>query len=67
MYKCIEKRLNNDKRPFFINHKHRTTSYEHPNALPLPFGWELRFANQRNYFIDHNSQLTTFEDPRCNL
>jgi hypothetical protein len=63
-------RFDINNRPYFVNHKNRTTQWEDPRTLGkeipmLPAGWEVRYTDKgQRYFIDHNSKQTTFEDPR---
>ncbi|XP_064640128.1 E3 ubiquitin-protein ligase Su(dx)-like [Lineus longissimus] len=66
-----EKRVDNNGRVYFVNHKNRTTQWEDPRTQgiiqedPLPEGWEMRFtADGVRYFVDHNTRTTTFQDPR---
>lgn len=68
-----EKRYDINNRPYFVNHKNRTTQWEDPRTQGrevalLPEGWEIRYTDKgQPYFIDHNSKRTTFEDPRGKL
>lgn len=70
-----EKRVDNNKRVYFVNHKNKTTQWEDPRTQgkeltgaalgPLPFGWEMKLtAEGAPYFVDHNTKSTTFADPR---
>lgn len=70
-----ERRMDPNKRVYYVNHKNKTTQWEDPrtqgkeltgSALgPLPFGWEIKFTNEGvPYFVDHNTKSTTFADPR---
>ena len=70
-----ERRMDPNKRVYYVNHKNKTTQWEDPrtqgkeltgSALgPLPFGWEIKFTNEGvPYFVDHNTKSTTFSDPR---
>jgi atrophin-1 interacting protein 5 (WW domain-containing E3 ubiquitin protein ligase 1) len=66
-----EKRIDNNGRVYFVNHKNRTTQWEDPRTQgimqedPLPEGWEMRYtADGVRYFVDHNTRSTTFQDPR---
>ena len=72
-----EQRVDSRGRPYFVNHRTRTTQWEDPRQLaslsstavtddrPLPQGWEMAYtAQQIPYFIDHNNKRTTYEDPR---
>ncbi|OQV23506.1 E3 ubiquitin-protein ligase Su(dx) [Hypsibius exemplaris] len=58
-------------RPYYVNHRTRTTQWEDPRTQgvpdeePLPEGWEMCVSqDKKTYFIDHNTRTTTFEDPR---
>ncbi|XP_074644434.1 E3 ubiquitin-protein ligase Su(dx)-like [Tubulanus polymorphus] len=66
-----EKRVDNNGRVYFVNHRNRTTQWEDPRTQgitkedPLPEGWEMRYTSQGvRYFVDHNTRTTTFQDPR---
>lgn len=69
-----EKRLDQNNRVYFVNHKNKTTQWEDPRTQgreipaahgPLPFGWDMKFTNEGvPYFVDHNTKSTTFQDPR---
>lgn len=70
-----ERRVQPEGRPYFVNHKNRTTQWEDPRTqgqeigdvddIPLPAGWEIRYTeDNKRYFVDHNAKITTFEDPR---
>lgn len=69
-----EMRLQPEGRPYFVNHKNRTTQWEDPRTqgqelgpeeAPLPPGWEIRLTEEGiSYFVDHNTKTTTFDDPR---
>ncbi|XP_044743916.1 E3 ubiquitin-protein ligase Su(dx) isoform X2 [Chrysoperla carnea] len=69
-----EMRMQPEGRPYFVNHKNRTTQWEDPRTqgqelgqeeLPLPPGWEIRLTEEGiTYFVDHNTKTTTFDDPR---
>uniref|UniRef100_A0A3B5MWC4 Yes1 associated transcriptional regulator n=1 Tax=Xiphophorus couchianus TaxID=32473 RepID=A0A3B5MWC4_9TELE len=63
---------------YFINHVHRTTTWQDPRlsqlqsaaaqhqiACPLPEGWEQAVTTDGEmYYIDHINQATTWDDPR---
>ena len=75
-----EERRTDDNRPYFIDHRTRTTTWNDPrrnttvapaipvlpsNLGPLPSGWEMRLtSNSRVYFVDHNTRTTSWDDPR---
>lgn len=66
-----ERRVDQNGRVYFVNHKNRTTQWEDPRTQgimqedPLPEGWEMRYtAEGVRYFVDHNTRSTTFQDPR---
>lgn len=70
-----EKRIQPNNKPYFVNHKNRTTQWEDPRTqgqevdmiddAVLPVGWEIRTnQNGQKYFVDHNTRTTTFQDPR---
>uniref|UniRef100_A0A3B4AU07 WW domain-containing protein n=1 Tax=Periophthalmus magnuspinnatus TaxID=409849 RepID=A0A3B4AU07_9GOBI len=43
----------------------RQSSYEIPDDVPLPPGWELaKTASGQRYFLNHIEQTTTWQDPR---
>ncbi|XP_039893709.1 transcriptional coactivator YAP1 isoform X1 [Simochromis diagramma] len=43
----------------------RQSSYEIPDDLPLPDGWEMaKTASGQRYFLNHIDQTTTWQDPR---
>ncbi|XP_029028177.1 transcriptional coactivator YAP1 [Betta splendens] len=43
----------------------RQSSYEIPDDVPLPSGWEMaKTANGQRYFLNHLEQTTTWQDPR---
>lgn len=76
-----EERRTPEGRPYFIDHRTRTTTWNDPrrntpvaptvptipsNLGPLPSGWEMRLtSNSRVYFVDHNTRTTTWDDPRA--
>ncbi|XP_030237024.1 transcriptional coactivator YAP1 isoform X1 [Gadus morhua] len=44
---------------------HRQSSYEIPDDVPLPPGWEMaKTASGQRYFLNHLDQSTTWQDPR---
>ncbi|CAB0045305.1 unnamed protein product [Trichogramma brassicae] len=68
-----ERRMQPEGRPYYVNHKNRTTQWEDPRTQgqetmdegPLPDGWEIRMTEDGvRYFVDHNNRTTTFQDPR---
>ncbi|XP_033625992.1 NEDD4-like E3 ubiquitin-protein ligase WWP1 [Asterias rubens] len=69
-----EKRTDQLKRVYFVNHDNKTTQWEDPRTQgasmqedPLPDNWEIRYTKEGvRYFVDHNSKTTTFNDPRPN-
>ncbi|KAL3991508.1 hypothetical protein ACER0C_011133 [Sarotherodon galilaeus] len=43
----------------------RQSSYEIPDDMPLPDGWEMaKTASGQRYFLNHIDQTTTWQDPR---
>lgn len=76
-----EERRTPEGRPYFIDHRTRTTTWHDPrrntriapsipaipsNLGPLPSGWEMRLtSNSRVYFVDHNTRTTSWDDPRA--
>lgn len=43
----------------------RQSSYEIPDDMPLPHGWEMaKTASGQRYFLNHIDQSTTWQDPR---
>ncbi|XP_056334792.1 transcriptional coactivator YAP1 isoform X2 [Danio aesculapii] len=43
----------------------RQASYEIPDDMPLPPGWEMaKTPSGQRYFLNHNDQTTTWQDPR---
>lgn len=43
----------------------RQSSYEIPDDVPLPPGWEMaKTASGQRYFLNHIEQTTTWQDPR---
>ncbi|XP_041920690.1 transcriptional coactivator YAP1 isoform X2 [Alosa pseudoharengus] len=43
----------------------RQSSYEIPDDMPLPPGWEMaKTASGQRYFLNHLDQTTTWQDPR---
>ncbi|KAL2096679.1 hypothetical protein ACEWY4_008827 [Coilia grayii] len=43
----------------------RQSSYEIPDDMPLPPGWEMaKTASGQRYFLNHLEQTTTWQDPR---
>ncbi|XP_041660528.1 transcriptional coactivator YAP1 [Cheilinus undulatus] len=43
----------------------RQSSYEIPDDMPLPAGWEMaKTASGQRYFLNHIDQTTTWQDPR---
>ncbi|XP_030622380.1 transcriptional coactivator YAP1 isoform X1 [Chanos chanos] len=43
----------------------RQSSYEIPDDVPLPPGWEMaKTASGQRYFLNHLDQTTTWQDPR---
>ncbi|XP_047449931.1 transcriptional coactivator YAP1 isoform X2 [Mugil cephalus] len=43
----------------------RQSSYEIPDDVPLPTGWEMaKTASGQRYFLNHIDQTTTWQDPR---
>ncbi|KAI7802747.1 putative yorkie-like protein, partial [Triplophysa rosa] len=43
----------------------RQSSYEIPDDIPLPPGWEMaKTPSGQRYFLNHNDQTTTWQDPR---
>ncbi|XP_056139306.1 transcriptional coactivator YAP1 isoform X2 [Lampris incognitus] len=43
----------------------RQSSYEIPDDMPLPPGWEMaKTASGQRYFLNHLDQSTTWQDPR---
>ncbi|KAM6987812.1 transcriptional coactivator YAP1 isoform 2-T2 [Tautogolabrus adspersus] len=43
----------------------RQSSYEIPDDVPLPHGWEMaKTASGQRYFLNHIDQTTTWQDPR---
>ncbi|XP_028320858.1 transcriptional coactivator YAP1 [Gouania willdenowi] len=43
----------------------RQSSYEIPDDVPLPAGWEMaKTASGQRYFLNHIEQTTTWQDPR---
>uniref|UniRef100_UPI003AABCDDE transcriptional coactivator YAP1 isoform X2 n=1 Tax=Centroberyx gerrardi TaxID=166262 RepID=UPI003AABCDDE len=43
----------------------RQSSYEIPDDVPLPPGWEMaKTASGQRYFLNHLDQSTTWQDPR---
>ena len=75
-----EERRTEEGRPYFIDHRTRTTTWSDPrrNTVvapsaapsgaqlgPLPSGWEMRLTSTgRVYFVDHNTRTTSWDDPR---
>ncbi|KAI2803976.1 WW domain containing E3 ubiquitin protein ligase 1 [Blomia tropicalis] len=69
-----ERRVDPSGRPYFVNHKNKTTQWEDPRTqgketplsdLPMPAGWEIKHTPEGTvYFVDHNTKTTTFQDPR---
>ena len=75
-----EERRTEEGRPYFIDHRTRTTTWSDPrrNTIvapsappsgaqlgPLPSGWEMRLTSTgRVYFVDHNTRTTSWDDPR---
>jgi len=73
-----EVRVDQQGKPYFIDHNTKTTTFEDPRGAPpaynarpkstlgaLPPGWEARVdPNGRTYFLDHNAKISTFSDPR---
>ncbi|KAI4242479.1 MAG: hypothetical protein L6R40_004033 [Gallowayella cf. fulva] len=60
------------KRPYYIDHKTKTTSWVRPVAgieettMPLPKGWERRRTSDskgRIYFVNHNEKTTSWTFP----
>ncbi|KAL8773843.1 MAG: hypothetical protein Q9209_001273 [Squamulea sp. 1 TL-2023] len=60
------------KRPYYIDHKTRTTSWVRPvvgikeTFKPLPKGWERRGThdgNNRLYYVNHNDKTTSWAFP----
>ncbi|KAM9317821.1 transcriptional coactivator YAP1 isoform 1-T1 [Pholidichthys leucotaenia] len=46
----------------------RQPSYEIPDDVPLPAGWEMaKTPTGQRYFLNHIKQTTTWEDPRIAL
>ncbi|XP_034024367.1 transcriptional coactivator YAP1-like [Thalassophryne amazonica] len=46
----------------------RQSSYEIPDDVPLPPGWEMaKTASGQRYFLNHIDQTTTWQDPRKTL
>ncbi|XP_042561153.1 transcriptional coactivator YAP1 isoform X2 [Clupea harengus] len=46
----------------------RQSSYEFPDDMPLPPGWEMaKTASGQRYFLNHLDQTTTWQDPRKTL
>jgi atrophin-1 interacting protein 5 (WW domain-containing E3 ubiquitin protein ligase 1) len=67
-----EKRFDINNRPYFVNHKNRTSQWEDPRTqgfeIALPDGWEMMYTDKgQRYFVNHNTKITTFEDPRGRL
>ncbi|XP_007570007.1 transcriptional coactivator YAP1 [Poecilia latipinna] len=43
----------------------RQSSYEIPDDVPLPAGWEMaKTTSGQRYFLNHNDKSTTWQDPR---
>ncbi|XP_073709623.1 transcriptional coactivator YAP1 isoform X2 [Misgurnus anguillicaudatus] len=43
----------------------RQSSYEIPDDVPLPPGWEMaKTPSGQRYFLNHHDQTTTWQDPR---
>ncbi|XP_067275128.1 transcriptional coactivator YAP1 isoform X2 [Pseudorasbora parva] len=43
----------------------RQSSYEIPDDMPLPPGWEMaKTPSGQRYFLNHHDQTTTWQDPR---
>ncbi|XP_060929225.1 transcriptional coactivator YAP1 [Limanda limanda] len=43
----------------------RQSSYEIPDDVPLPHGWEMaKTSSGQRYFLNHIDQTTTWQDPR---
>ncbi|RUS25241.1 hypothetical protein BC938DRAFT_472441 [Jimgerdemannia flammicorona] len=74
-------RTDTNGRPYFLNHKTETSTWEDPRlkATPpqgvpttagldaLPPGWEKRInVDGRPYFVNHITKLTSWQDPRLN-
>jgi len=59
-----EARQDRTGRLYFVDHNHRTTSWDDPR--PLPPGWECKIdeKTRRPYYVDHNTRSTSWNDPR---
>ncbi|CAF4280100.1 unnamed protein product, partial [Didymodactylos carnosus] len=54
-----ELRYDAHKRPYYVDHNTKTTTWLRENVLPS--GWEKRAdAQGRIYYVDHNTQTTTW-------
>ncbi|CAF4121701.1 unnamed protein product, partial [Rotaria sp. Silwood2] len=72
-----QRMLDNQGRPYFINHLSKTTQWEDPRQMnsslfetPLPDGVEMCHTKEGQiYFLDRNTNTKTFHDPRleCNI
>ncbi|XP_047247944.1 transcriptional coactivator YAP1 isoform X2 [Girardinichthys multiradiatus] len=46
----------------------RQSSYEIPDDMPLPAGWEMaKTSSGQRYFLNHIDKTTTWQDPRKSL
>lgn len=63
-----EQRFDPNRRPFFVNHRSKSTHWDDPRSVKeeeLPTGWDMAYtAEGVRYFVDHTSKTTTFQDPR---
>jgi atrophin-1 interacting protein 5 (WW domain-containing E3 ubiquitin protein ligase 1) len=57
-------RLDNQNRPYYIDHYLKITTWEKPS---LPERWERRKDHKnRVYYVDHNTRTTTWQHPTAN-
>ncbi|XP_048839604.1 transcriptional coactivator YAP1-like isoform X2 [Brienomyrus brachyistius] len=51
--------------PASTSQHHRQSSYEIPDDVPLPPGWEMaKTSSGQRYFLNHLDKTTTWQDPR---
>ncbi|XP_023656308.1 transcriptional coactivator YAP1-like [Paramormyrops kingsleyae] len=51
--------------PASSSQHHRQSSYEIPDDVPLPPGWEMaKTSSGQRYFLNHLDKTTTWQDPR---
>ena len=67
-----ERRLDQNKRPYYVNHNTRTTTWFRPvidgdeTLKPLPQGWErarTEDGKERIYYVNHNDKTTSWDYP----